>query len=115
MLIRYFVEMGTEEIAIKKDLRFPFIRSLILYPLFIGIIITSLLNLPIPTLASLIAPVCSPFTIMWTYGNALLQKYPADNMSRDIKPVTSFHYKLLIVFVLTVIVNRLLVGGLSLN
>lgn len=63
-LIRYFVELSTEEITVTKDLRIPFINSLILYPLLIGIIITTLLNLPTPTFLSLIAPVCSPFTIM---------------------------------------------------
>jgi hypothetical protein len=114
-LIKYFVEMATEEIAITKKHRIPFINSLILYPLLFGIIITTLLNLPIPTLASLIAPICSPFTIMWTYGNALSQKYPTSKMNQDIKPINSIHYKLLIVFVLTVIVNRLLVGGLTIN
>ena len=75
-LVKYFVEMGTEEIAITKERRTPFINSLILYPLLFGIIITTLLNLPVPTFLSLIAPICSPFTIVWAYGDALKKKYP---------------------------------------
>lgn len=57
-LVKYFVEVGTENIISTKESRTPFIKSLILLPLFIGILITTLLNLPIPTLLSLIAPIC---------------------------------------------------------
>ncbi|MCX6256736.1 MAG: hypothetical protein NTW49_02375 [Bacteroidia bacterium] len=114
-LVKYFVDLATEEIATTKELRFPFIRSLIMYPLFFGIIITTLLNIPIPTFASLIAPVCSPFAIMWTYGYALNAKYPKRILNQDIININSFNYRLLIFLAIIVIVNRLLVGGLSYN
>jgi hypothetical protein len=42
--------------------------------LFAGIIITNLLNLPVKTALSLIAPLTSPFTLMWANGYALKQK-----------------------------------------
>ena len=67
--MKYFVEMGSKEIIENKEVRKRFIRSLLLYPLLIGIVLTTLLNLPIPALISLIAPICSPFTFMWGYGN----------------------------------------------
>ena len=115
ILVRYFVEMATKEIAETKELRSHFIASLVFYPVLLGIVISTLLNLPVPTFASLIAPICSPFTILWTYRNALSQKYPGDKMSMDITSVNKINYKWVIVFVLTIVVNRYLVTGFSIR
>ncbi len=112
-LVKYFVELGTADIILIKEKRIPFIRSLILYPLLLGIVITTLLNLPIPTLLSLIAPIFSPFTIMWTYGYALYKNYPIIMMSKDLKSINTINYNWIIFFVLTVILNRLLVHGFA--
>ncbi len=114
-LMKYFVEMATPEIAFDNALRISFINSILFYPLMIGTIITTLLNFPVPTFASLIAPICSPFTMMWTYGDALKKKYPADNMSKDLTSINHIQYSWLIIFVATVIINRLLVIGLAYN
>ncbi len=112
-LMKYFVEMATPAIAFDNDLRISLINSILFYPLMIGTIITTLLNFPVPTFASLIAPICSPFTMLWTYGDALKKKYPADNMSKDMTSINHIQYQWLIVFVATAIINRLLVIGLS--
>lgn len=112
-LIRYFVELGTEEIISTKELRPSFVNAVILYPLMLGIAITTFLNLPVPTFASLIAPLCSPFTIMWAYGDALSRKYPVGRMNIDLESINRFEYKLFIFLALTILVNRLLVSGFS--
>jgi hypothetical protein len=114
-LMRYFVEMGTEEIANTQKLRETFINSLIFYPLIFGIVFTTLLNLPVPTFASLIAPLCSPFTMMWAYGDALKRNYPSMNMNNDLNSINSKSYKWQLLFVLTVFINRLLIEGFSFN
>jgi hypothetical protein len=111
-LMKYFVEMGTAEIATNINLRQTFIPTLILYPLFIGIAVTTLLNLPVLTPLSLIAPLTSPFTIMWAYGYALKQKYPTTMMNKDLSSISRIDYKWIIIFVLIVVFNRILVCGI---
>lgn len=113
-LVRYFVEMGTPEIITAKETRHPFINALVLYPLMIGIAVTTLLNLPVQVPLSLIAPICSPFAILWTYGDALSKEYPTVAMSSSIEPINRLSMTWVIIFVLTVIANRLLVYGVTL-
>jgi len=114
-LIRFFVEFGTEEIISVREKRIPFIRSLILFPLLIGIVVTTLLNLPVPTTLSLIAPICSPLTIMWVYGFAIKQSYSAEMMNKELSQVNKISYIWIVFLIFTVVVNRLLVHGFSLN
>jgi hypothetical protein len=114
-LMKYFVALGTEEISNSKELRSPFVNSLIFYPLLIGILITTLLNLPVPTFASIIAPLCSPFAIMWAYGDALRKIYPHTIMSKDLLSINSKNLKWLIALILIVLMNRLLVMGFSIH
>jgi len=110
-LIRFFVEIGTRDIIADKQFRRKFMSSIIQYPLYIGIIITVLLNLPTPTLLSLIYPICSPFSIMWAYGTGISKDYPTDNMNTDISSVNRIQPVWLIIFFLIVVMNRLLVMG----
>lgn len=114
-LMKYFVEMGSKEIMENKKKRSSFIRSLILFPVLIGIAIATLLNLPIPAFVSLIAPICSPFTFMWGYGNALKKDYATKNANKDFESLTKLNAWLFIIFALTIIVNRLLVNGIYVN
>lgn len=114
-LMRFFVELGTEEIINAKEYRVPFINALIFYPLLFGMIITTLLNLPVPTFASIIAPICSPFTLMWAYGDALRKKYPGTLMNQSLTSINSKNVTLLIVFAMIVLMNRLLVMGITFN
>lgn len=112
-LMKYFVEIGTPEIISNKPLRSVFIHSLIFYPLVFGICITTLLNLPVPTFASLIAPLFSPFALLWAYGDALRKEYPATYMNQDLQFINTKNYKWQLLFVLTVFINRLLIEGFS--
>jgi hypothetical protein len=114
-LIRFFVEMGTSNIIADKKARRIFMSSLIQYPLYIGILITTLLNLPTPTALSLIYPLFSPFSIIWVYGKALSKSYPADNMNTDISSINRTQPVWLIIFFLIIVINRLLVYGIIVN
>lgn len=114
-LIRFFVEMGTSNIIADKKARRIFMAALIQYPLYIGILITTLLNLPTPTMLSLIYPICSPFSLMWVYGKGISNPYPVDSMSTDMNSINRVQYVCVVVFFLIVVMNRLLVYGVIVN
>jgi hypothetical protein len=111
-LMKYFVEMGTREIIEKKETRIPFIHSLILVPVILGMMVTTILNLPIVSTISLIAPVCSPFTLFWDYGNALFKKYDLKVTHDNFNKLNNFNLLLVVVLIVTIIYNRLLVIGI---
>ena len=115
ILTKYFVEMGSKEIIENKEARKSFIRSLLLYPILIGIVLTTLLNLPTPAFISLIAPICSPLTFMWGYRNALKKNYSTNNANKKFDDLNKPHPWLFVFFVLTFIGNRLLVNGIYVN
>jgi hypothetical protein len=114
-LVRYFVEMGTSEVISDKEQRHVFINALVKYPLFIGIAITVLLNLPVPTFLSLLYPLCSPFCIMWVFDKALVKVYPANNMNSDLRAIQKIQPIWVVVFLLVIIMNRSLVHGIIIN
>jgi hypothetical protein len=114
-LVRFFVEIIPGEWIKDDKQRKKFIHSLIFYPLLIGIAITTLLNLPAPTTASLIAPAFSPFTIMWVYGEALSKQYPTFTTYLNNGEIMQRSYKWQLLFVLIVFINRLLVEGFTLG
>ncbi|MEI6348972.1 MAG: hypothetical protein WCP69_13580 [Bacteroidota bacterium] len=114
-LTKYFLEMGSKEIIENKEARIQFIHSLLLYPIFIGIIITTLMNLPTRAFLSLIAPLCSPFSLFWAYGNALKKNYLSDKFNKEFESFNKPNFWLFFWFVITIIVNRLLVIGIYVN
>jgi hypothetical protein len=114
-LMKYFVEMGSKEIIADKPGRIAFMFHLLIYPLASGLIITTLLNLPVPAFISLIAPICSPFTFLWGYGNAMYKKYPSANANKQFDSFNKIKPWLFISLALVIIVNRLLVHGIFWN
>lgn len=114
-LMRYFVEMGSKEILQKKGTRISFVNSLILLPVLIGIPCTTILNLPEIALISLIAPLFSPFTLLWDYGNALNKNYDLEYTNDDFDRLTRVNYVLIVLLVITIIYNRILVNGIYYN
>jgi hypothetical protein len=114
-LMKYFVEMGSKEIIDNGSDRVKFIRSLIFYPLIIGIIITTLLNLPVPVIISLIAPICGSLTILSGYDNASKKDYSLKNINKEFDQFNKLNFKLFGFFLLTIILNRLLVYGIDVN
>jgi hypothetical protein len=113
--MKYFVEMGSKQIIADHRSRRSFMDALLIYPLAIGIVITTLLNLPMPAFISLISPICSPFTFLWGYGSAFYKKYDTGNYNKDFKSLNKIKPWLFVFFILVVIVNRLLVPGIYLN
>jgi hypothetical protein len=111
-LMKYFVEMGSKEIIEKKESRISFVHSLVLLPVLFGIPFTTILNLPIVALISLIAPICSPFTLLWDYGNALHKNYDLRTTNDNFNRLNKLNIVLIILLILTIIYNRILVKGI---
>lgn len=88
--------------------RKAFFNSLVQFPIYIGIIITTLLNIPVPTTASLIAPLCSPLSLMWCFGALMGKKYPYPNENVETSSIDKISVLWIFIFVLVVIINRLL-------
>ncbi|HEY4937267.1 MAG TPA: hypothetical protein VII44_11830 [Puia sp.] len=114
-LMKYFVEMGSKEIIEKKEIRISFIHSLLLLPVFLGIPFTTILNLPVVALISLIAPICGPFTFLWDYGNALNKSYHLKITNDNFNNLNKLNIVLIILLILTIIYNRILVKGIYYN
>jgi hypothetical protein len=110
-LSKYFVEMASEEIINSQEQRATFIASLIRTPLFLGIIVTVVLNLPVPTFLSLLYPLCSPFTFFWIYGHLLKKNYTNLSANTKLEGFAVIDKSLIVAIIFTVIVNRLLVHG----
>jgi len=111
-LMKYFVEMGSIEIIENAEERLKFVRSLIYFPLIVGIILTTLLNLPVPVIISLIAPICGSLTILCGYDNASTKYYSLKTTNKEFEKFNRFNYPSFGFFVLTIILNRLLVYGI---
>ncbi|MCX6146497.1 MAG: hypothetical protein NTW25_04505 [Candidatus Kapabacteria bacterium] len=112
MLSKYFVEMASEGIINDKSERRTFINSLVKYPLYFGVIITTLLNLPVVVILSLLYPMCSPFSLFWGFGFLLDTPYPTTYANKELNKLTTISPFLIIAFIVTIICNRLFVKGL---
>ncbi|MFZ4621749.1 MAG: hypothetical protein ACOYNS_14405 [Bacteroidota bacterium] len=112
MLSRYFVEMASEDSINDRSRRRIFINSLVKYPLYFGIMITTLLNLPVIVFLSLFYPMFSPFTLFWGFGYLLNTPYPTTHANKELVRLTTLSPVLIIALIGTIICNRLLVMGL---
>jgi hypothetical protein len=114
-LMKYFVEMGSTEILENKNSRISFVHSILLLPVLCGMAFTTILNLPVIALISLIAPICSPFTLLWDYGNALHKNYHTGITNGNFSKLNKMNVVLIILMVLTIVYNRMLVRGIYYN
>ena len=114
-LMKYFVQMGPNEILETSESRQQFIQAIILYPLAIGIIGTTLLNLPVPVWMSLIAPICGNLLFLCGYDSALKKPYSFKHASMEFDRFNRFQISLIVLFFLVVVMNRLLVDGIAFN
>src|SRR5436190_11398665 len=112
ILSRYFVELAPEETINDKSQRRAFFNTLIKFPLYFGVIITTLLNLPVTAFISLCYPLFSPLNLLWSYGYCLDANYPATKANKELTHLCKVSPILIIAFILTIIYNRLLVYGL---
>ncbi len=85
---------------------------MVLYPLIVGILATTLLNLPVAATIVLVAPIIKPLVILCTYPQALKKEYRGVISNRDFDSINRFNYYPLVALAVIVIVNRLLVYGI---
>jgi len=91
--------------------RLSWANDLILLPLLIGIVIISLLQLPVPHFASILATSCAPMSMMAVYGTFLGSKNEIERNLSLSSIRSQFSLLLLIGVILIVGANRLLVLG----
>ena len=103
--------MATEQIMNDKHELKIFADTLIKYPLYIGVVIATLLNLPVGAFISLIYPLGNPMNMFWIYGYVTDTKFNTGNANKQFDKLNKIQPVLIGAFVLTVIVNRLLVYG----
>lgn len=107
----HFIGTMSRATAGSPKLRRQFIYSLVFWPLFIGIAVTTLLNFPVPTTLSLIAPLTSPFVLLWPFGyylrNAGVYYDEEESIGKKI------YIGGIIALVVIIVINRLLVGGVG--
>ncbi len=63
---------------------------------------SDLLNLPVPTSLSLIAPICSPLSVMFGFHNAMVRDYPAGKSNGEFDRFTRLKPALIVFLVLIV-------------
>ena len=110
-LSRYFIEMGTREIMETPQSRKDFADSLIQYPVYIGIGITTLLNLPVSVALSLIYPICSPFVLFRPHRYMEEGLFPAKESNPDFPQLEKIQPWILIALCAVITLNRILVMG----
>ena len=84
---------------------------LIKYPLYIGVFIATLLNLPVTAFISLFYPLGNPMNMFWIYGYVTDTKYATDNANKQFDKLEKIQPVLIGSFLLTIIINRLFVYG----
>lgn len=113
LLSRYFAEMATVEILSDKQRQRQFADTLIKYPLYLGVVISTLLNLPVLALISLLYPLCNPMNIFWIYGYVVDTPYDTKNANKNFDQLGRIQPLWIGIFIITVMVNRWLVYGLN--
>lgn len=87
-------------------------NAMIAWPLFSGVVVTTLLSLPVPTFASLLHPMTSPFVVFVAYGRFRRNRDPLPD-GAAYPPGLSV--PLITVTLVLVGISRMLVAGLPLG
>jgi len=105
----HLVALMDEATATDLHTRKKALYDLIFFPLFLGMIVTTLLNLPAPTPLSLIAPLTSPLMILWPFRHyaTVPGVYYTGNHLQKLSVAG------IILLAVVVVINRLLVPGLQ--
>jgi hypothetical protein len=114
-LIIFFVEMGPKDVLEQPVLREQFVRAVFLYPLGLGMIGTTLLNLPVPVWISLIAPICGNLLFLCGYETAKTKPVLLANTDTEFDRFNRIQIPIIVIFLLVVAVNRMLVQGISIH
>lgn len=107
----HFIALMSKGTASGFQQRKKFIYSLVLLPLFIGIVVTTLLNLPSPTFLSLMAPLTSPYVILWAFGYYLKKEGTYFDEQESIGKKIYLNW--LIIMIVIIAINRFLVSGIQ--
>jgi len=110
-LTRNFVAMCPFEALEIRYARQRMMLILILYPLIIGIIITTLLNLPAAGHIQWIIALTWPTAILWTFPQAIHKDYVLVISNSDFDSLNRFNVYPLILLIIVVGINRLLAFG----
>lgn len=101
-----------EDVRDDKLKRAKWARLLIMYPVLIGIIITSILTFPIVVFLSLLPSMTMPFMLFMAYGRMVTSKDIIDKTQN--KHITNFSLALIIILIITIVLNRVFVSGITL-
>jgi hypothetical protein len=102
----------TEDISNGKLMRTNWARLLIMYPVMIGIVVTSILTFPIIVFLSLLPSIMMPFMLFMVYSRMVTSKSKIEKEQN--KDVTELSIPLIILLLFTIVLNRVLVWGISL-
>ncbi len=87
--------------------------SLILYPLLISIGIVSLLQIPVPHIASILATVCAPMSLMATFGTFVGSKETLTIAPEANWLTGQINWGFVIFFIIPMVLNRILTFGIG--
>lgn len=107
-ITKYIMEFATLEIYQDAALRKKYAKSVLLYPIYLGLIIIILMNLPVPIWISLMAPF-SIFSFFFAFGEALKKDYTQIRFNTNDVALFKIQPAIIVSFVLVLIINRLLV------
>jgi len=110
-LTRNFVAMCPFEALEIRYARLRMMLILILYPLIIGIPITTLLNLPAASNTHWIIALTWPTAILWTFPQSIHKDYLNVISNSDFEGLNRFNVYPLILFIIVAGINRLLAFG----
>ncbi len=107
-----FERFAIEDFGNTKTTRKKWAISLILIPLLISIVLITILQFPIPHIASVLATVCAPFSIMAIFGTFIGNKNELITDLRGKSINEHISIPLILLFILIITVNRILVSGI---
>lgn len=108
VITKYIMEFATMEIYRDAVLRKKYVNAVLLYPIYLGLIIIILMNLPVPIWISLMAPF-SIFSFFFAFGEALKKDYGQIHFNTNEAALFKIQPAIIVSFVLVLILNRILV------
>ncbi len=111
-LSRYFVQLGSNEVVQDASKRKTFINALVEYPLYIGVLVTTILNLPVVTVLSLLYPLFSPFSLFWGMGYLHGTQHYNQAHNPNYDSLFKLSIPAIIALIMSVILTRIMVPGI---
>ena len=109
---RDFQNFIPEDVNDDKLKRVKWARLLIMYPVLIGIVITSILTFPMVVFLSLLPSIMMPFMLFMIYGRMVNSNDKIEKEQN--KDITELSLALIIILILAIVLNRVLASGITL-